>query len=67
MPSSALHCQAVLSWFCFVFFLQQHPWHMEFPAEEQQLGPTPQSQQHWIQALSSTYAIACGNIGALTH
>ena len=29
--------------------------------------PTPQSQQHQIQATSTTYTTACGNAGSLTH
>ena len=29
--------------------------------------PKPQSRQHWIQATSATYTIACNNTGSLTH
>ena len=29
--------------------------------------PTPQPQQHWIQAESKTYTTAYGNAGSLTH
>ena len=55
----------------FFVFLGLHPWHIEVP----RLGinqncshqPTPQSQQHQIQAVSATYNTAPGNTGSLTH
>ena len=31
------------------------------------LRPTPQPQQHWIQAAFATYTSAWGNVGCLTH
>ena len=34
---------------------------------ELQLQPSPQPQQHGIQAVSVTYSAVCGNAGSLTH
>ena len=53
----------------FFVFLQPHLWHMEVPrlVVELKLQPTPQPEQHWIQATSVTYATAFGNTSSLTH
>ena len=55
----------------FFFFLWPYLWHMDIPGpgveSELQLRPTPQQQQHRNQAVSVTYATACGNIRSLTH
>ena len=57
--------------FYFYFFLWPNPQHMEVPGPgvklELQLQPMPQPQEHRIQAVSATYATACGNSGSLTH
>ena len=57
--------------FFFFFFLGPHPWHVEVP----RLGsnwscshwPTPQLQQHQIQAASATYTTGHSNARSLTH
>ena len=57
--------------FVFLPFLGPLPWHMEVP----RLGsnrscshrPTPEPQQHQIQAASVTHTTAHGSAGSLTH
>ena len=51
--------------FSFFVFLGLHPQHMEVPRLGVQSEPQP--QQHQIQAMSVTCAIAHGNAGSLTH
>ena len=55
----------------FFFFLQPHLQHTDTPGlgvnSELQLSPTPQPEQHHIQATSATYVTACSNTWSLTH
>ena len=57
--------------FVLFVFLGLPLWHMEGlwleVTSELQLGPKPQPQQRWIQAVSANYAAACSNAGSLTH
>ena len=61
------------SFFCFVLLslLGPHPWHKEVPRLRVKLElyhwPTPQPQQHRIQAIAVTYITAHGNAGSTTH
>ena len=52
-------------------FLRPHLWHMEFPDQESNRScswwPTPQPQQHRIQAASANYTTAHGNTGPPNH
>ena len=53
---------------CFVFFLfRAIPIAYGSSQARGQIGATLQPQQHGIQAMSVTYAAACGNVGSLTH
>ena len=73
------HCKSTIlqkNYYFFIFslfvFLGLHPWHMQVPrlgvkSELQLLAPTPQPQEHQIQATSATYTTAHGNAGSLTH
>ena len=55
----------------FFVFLGPHPLHVAVARLRVQSEllhrPTPEPQQHWIQATSSTYTTAHGNTGPLTH
>ena len=55
----------------FFFLSGPHPRHMEVPRlgveSELQLLPTPQPQQHGIQAVAVTYTTVPNNAGYLTH
>ena len=59
--------------FCFLVFLEPHPWHMEIPRLGVQLelqlpAYTTAIEQCQIQATSATYTTAHGNTGSfLTH
>ena len=57
--------------FVLFVFLGLPLWHMEGlwleVTSELQLGPKPQPQQRWIQAVSANYAAACSNARSLTH
>ena len=60
---AVFHCLPPAEIFFFFCFLEPHLQHMEVP----RLGPTPQPQQHKIQAESATYTTAHGNTRSLTH
>ena len=67
-----LQMAGFLSFFFFFFFffkgLMCGTW--TFPGRGQirgSFGPTPQPQQHGIQAASVTYTTACGNTVYVTH
>ena len=49
----------------FFFFFFLYLWHADVPVPwsdwSYSCRPTPQPQQHWIQAASAVYAAACGN------
>ena len=55
----------------FFFFLGPQLWHVEVPSQGSHQScsyrPTPQPQQHGIQAASEPCVLACGNTGSLTQ
>ena len=63
--------KATAFFFFFLVFLGPHPWHMEVPRlgveSERSCRPPPQPRQHQIRAISTTYIMAHGNSGSLTH